>query len=158
MVTLNNKLYTTIYIIYCIHICVYCIHIQVCVYCIRMCTTNIRTKSFVRSVLHYWTTQQNTGGICQQNYNYNAKINKLNIHISAIINVIDGNNTCDFRAIFTSLLPLLVTWPQEKEDALPKKKTKYAPVFRCRKSFTHWVTVSNAFWLVNVKYSNVFIG
>ena len=73
--------------------------------------------------------QQNTGGICQQNDNYNAKINKLNMHISAIINVIDGNNTGDFRAIFTSLLPLLVTRPQQNEEALPKKKRSMSPFF-----------------------------
>ena len=91
----------------------------------------------------YW--RQNTGGICQENDNYNAKINKLNMHISAIMIVIDGNNTGDIRAIFTFLLPLLVAWPQQNEESLSEKKTKYVPLFRCRKSFTHWVTVSNAF-------------
>ena len=75
----------------------------------------------------YW--RQNTGGICQQNDNYNAKINKLNMHISAIIIVIDGNNTGDIRAIFTSLLPLLVTWPQQNEEALSKKKRSMPPFF-----------------------------
>ena len=45
------------------------------------------------------------------------------------INAIAYNNADDLQTIFTSLLPLLMTWPQQNEGGPPTKKSKVCPFF-----------------------------